>query len=90
MVQNLEGMGFTVIPFGQGFKDMSPPTKELMRFMLEHKIAHGGNVPLRWMMDNVYVRTDSAGNIKMDNEKSTERIDDALAIVMAFDRAIRK
>lgn len=29
MVQNLEGMGFTVVPFGQGFKDMSPPTKEL-------------------------------------------------------------
>ena len=27
MVQNLEGMGFTVVPFGQGFKDMSPPTK---------------------------------------------------------------
>ena len=24
MVQNLEGMGFTVVPFGQGFKDMSP------------------------------------------------------------------
>ena len=21
MVQNLEGMGFTVVPFGQGFKD---------------------------------------------------------------------
>ena len=27
MVQNLEGMGFTVVPFGQIFKDMSPPTK---------------------------------------------------------------
>ena len=27
MTQNLEGMGFTVVPFGQGFKDMSPPTK---------------------------------------------------------------
>lgn len=24
MVQNLEGMGFTVVPFGQGFKDMFP------------------------------------------------------------------
>jgi hypothetical protein len=34
MVQNLEGMGFTVVPFGQGFKDMSPPTKELMKLTL--------------------------------------------------------
>lgn len=37
MVQNLEGMGFTVVPFGQGFKDMSPPTKELMKLTLEQK-----------------------------------------------------
>ena len=27
MVQDLKGMGFTVVPFGQGFKNMSPPTK---------------------------------------------------------------
>ena len=40
-------------------------------------------------MDNVYVRTDPAGNIKMDKEKSTERIDGAVATVMALDRAIR-
>lgn len=89
MTQNLEGMGFTVVPFGQGYKDMSPPTKELMKLVLEQKIAHGGNVPLRWMMDNVFVRTDPAGNIKMDKEKSTERIDGAVATVMALDRAIR-
>jgi phage terminase large subunit-like protein len=44
---------------------------------------------LRWMMDNVYVRQDPAGNIKMDKEKSTERIDAAVATVMALDRAIR-
>ena len=43
MVQNLEGMGFTVAPFGQGFKDMSPPTKELMKLTLEQKLAHGGH-----------------------------------------------
>ena len=42
MVQDLEGMGFTVVPFGQGYKDMSPPTKELMKLTLEERIAHGG------------------------------------------------
>ena len=89
MVQNLEGMGFTVVPFGQGFKDMSPPSKELMKLTLEDKIAHGGHPVLRWMMDNIYVRTDPAGNIKPDKEKSTEKIDGAVATVMALDRAIR-
>ena len=89
MVQNLEGMGFTVIPFGQGFKDMSPPTKELMKLTLEGKIAHDGHPVLRWMMDNIYIRQDPAGNIKADKEKSTEKIDGAIAAIMGLDRAIR-
>lgn len=89
MVQNLEGMDFTVVPFGQGFKDMSPPTKELMKLVLEKRIAHGGHPVLRWMMDNIYIRSDPAGNIKPDKEKSTEKIDGAVATVMALDRAIR-
>lgn len=89
MVQNLEGMGFTVVPFGQGFKDMSPPTKELMKLTLEKKIAHGGHPVLRWMADNIFIRTDPAGNIKADKEKSTEKIDGVIATIMALDRAIR-
>lgn len=89
MVQHLEEMGFTVVPFGQGFRDMSPPTKELMRLVLAGEIAHGGHPVLEWMMDNVYVRQDPAGNIKMDKERSTEKIDGAVAMVMGLDRAIR-
>lgn len=89
MVQNLEEMGFTVVPFGQGFKDMSPPTKELMRLTLDEKLSHGGHPVLRWMVDNIFVRTDPAGNIKPDKEKSTERIDGAVATIMALDRATR-
>lgn len=89
MVQNLDGLGFTVVPFGQGFKDMSPPTKELMKLTLEEKHAHGGHPVLHWMMDNIFIRTDPAGNIKPDKEKSTEKIDGAVATIMALDRAIR-
>ena len=89
MVQNLEGMGFTVVPFGQGFKDMSPPTKELMKLVLEKKISHNGHPVLRWMMDNIFIKQDPAGNIKADKEKSTEKIDGAVATIMALDRAIR-
>ena len=35
------------------------------------------------------MRTDPAGNIKPDKEKSTEKIDGAVALIMALDRAIR-
>ena len=89
MVQNLEGMGFTVVPFGQGYKDMSPPSKRLMELTLEQRLAHGGHPVLRWMMDNIFIKQDPAGNIKPDKEKSTEKIDGAVATVMALDRAIR-
>ena len=35
------------------------------------------------MMDNIFIRTDPAGNIKADKEKSTEKIDGAIATIMA-------
>ncbi len=89
MVQTLEDDGFTMVPFGQGFKDMSPPTKELMRLVLEHRLCHGGHPVLRWNMDNAFVRTDPAGNLKLDKEKSTEKVDGAVALVMALDRAMK-
>ena len=89
MIQNLEGDGFTMVPFGQGFASMSGPTKDFYRLLMEGKIIHGGHPVLRWMAGNVVVDTDPAGNIKMDKEKSTERIDGAVALVMALDRAIR-
>ncbi len=89
MVQNLEDLGFTVVPFGQGFKDMSPASNELMRLVLSGNLAHDGNPVLRWMMDNIFVRKDPAGNIKPDKEKSTEKIDGVIATIMALDRAVK-
>ena len=41
------------------------------------------------MMDNIFIRTDLAGNIKPDKEKSTEKIDGVVATIMGLDRAIR-
>ena len=89
MTQNLGYMGFDVVAFGQGFKDMSPPTKELMNLVMSKQLAHNGHPVLRWMMDNIAIRSDPAGNIKMDKAKSIEKIDGAVAMVMALDRALR-
>lgn len=89
MTQNLEGMGFTVVPFGQGFKDMSPPTKEFYKLLMEGKIIHGGNPVMRWMAGNVVVDRDPAENIKPTKAKSPEKIDGIVAAIMALDRCIR-
>lgn len=89
VIQNLEGEGFTMVPFGQGYKDMSPPTKEFYKLLMEGNIIHGGNPVLRWMAGNVVVETDAAENIKVTKAKSPEKIDGIVATIMALDRAIR-
>jgi phage terminase large subunit-like protein len=87
--QTLEGLGFTMVGFGQGFYSMSPPTKDLMRLVLDEKLRHGGNIVLRWMADNLIVSTDPAGNVKPNKAKSREKIDGIVAGIMALDRAVR-
>lgn len=59
-----------------------------MKLVPEEKSAHGRYPVLRWMMDNIYICTDPAGNIKSDKKKSTEKIDGAIATIMGLDRAI--
>ena len=90
MIQNLEGEGFTIVPFGQGFSSMSAPTKEFYRLLMEGRIIHGGNSVLRWMAGNVVIDTDPAGNIKVTKAKSKEKIDGIVAAIMALDRCIRQ
>lgn len=90
MIQNLEGEGFTIVPFGQGFSSMSAPTKEFYRLLMEGRIIHGGNPVLRWMVGNVVIDTDPAGNIKVTKAKSKEKIDGIVAAIMALDRCIRQ
>ncbi len=87
LTTQLQGDGHTVIAFGQGFKDMSAPTKELEKLVISAKLRHGGPPVLRWMASHVSVETDAAGNLKPSKKKSTERIDGLVAAIMAIGRA---
>lgn len=79
-----------LVQFGQGFASMSPPMKELEKLILGHKIAHGNNPVLNWMAANLVADTDAAGNIKPDKQRSREKIDGMVALIMALDRATRQ
>jgi phage terminase large subunit-like protein len=89
IAKDIEALGIKVIPFGQGFVSMSPPTKELMNLTLMQRLRHGGNKVLRWMANNMVVREDAAGNIKPDKSKSREKIDGMVALIQGLDRATR-
>lgn len=91
IAQQLQDMGGPdwLVQFGQGFASMSPPMKELGKLISGRKLAHGGDPVLAWMADNLVAREDPAGNLKPDKERSTEKIDGMVALVMALDRATR-
>lgn len=79
-------LGFnTVYEMGQGFASMSPALKEMEKLILQKKIRHGGNPLLMHSIKSLAVRSDPAGNIKPDRDKSTGRIDPFVAGVMAID-----
>lgn len=87
IILNLMDEGFMMIPFGQGYKDMSPPTKSLYAEVKKRNIIHNGHPVLRWNFGNAKVETDSANNEKLSKKYSREKIDGAVAAVMAYDRA---
>ena len=80
--------GFRVVPVRQGFATLSPASKELERLVLGHQLRHGGNPVARWAADNVVVRRDPAGNIKPDKQRSGEKIDPIVALIVAVSRAL--
>jgi hypothetical protein len=47
-----------------------------------------GDPVTRWMAANVAVAQDPAGNLKPAKDKSTERIDGIVALIMAIGRAM--
>jgi len=84
LIRDLEGDGVTCDPFGQGYASMSFPSKAMEKAALDGKLYHGGDEVLRWMMGNVVLRSDPSGNIKPDKSKSGDKIDGAVAAVMAI------
>lgn len=81
---DLQNEGMTCNPFGQGYGSMSAPTREFEKLVLTGRIEHFGNPVLRWMLASTVVKSDPAGNIKPDKERSTQKIDGIVASIMAL------
>jgi phage terminase large subunit-like protein len=84
----LQDAGAAMVEFRQGFRSMAAPTRELEKLIVSQKLAHGGNPITRWMAANVAVAQDPAGNLKPAKDKSTERVDGIVALIMAIGRAL--
>jgi phage terminase large subunit-like protein len=72
------------VPFGQGYKSMSPALRGAETIILERKLRHGDHPVLNMCIANATVERDAAGNRKLSKKRSTGRIDGAVALVMAL------
>ena len=81
--QNLKKDGLPVLDFIQGFKSMTGACDDVERAIIDGRFYHAGNPILRWNFDNVAVVCDAAGNRKFDKGKSRDKIDGAVAALMA-------
>jgi phage terminase large subunit-like protein len=78
-----EPAGLRLVPWGQGFKDMSPAIDALETAILHREMIQPNNPVLTWNMANAVSVMDPAGGRKLDKQKARFRIDGAQALTMA-------
>lgn len=82
-----------LVKVGQGYITMSPAMKEIQRLALKGTrkapmLRHAGNPVARWMVDNLAVATDAAGNVKPDKAHSGDKIDGVSALANAMSEVL--
>lgn len=85
--QQASDEGITIpalMPFGQGFKDMSPAIDAFETAILNQTVRHNNHPVLTWCAANAVTDSDPAGNRKLNKVKATGRIDLVVAAVMAY------
>ncbi len=86
LATQLQQAGLDVVPMQQGGAAMSEAAKAVAAMVAEGTLHHGGNAVLRWMAANVAVHEDLQGNIRLDRDRSGDKIDGIAALAMAVAR----
>lgn len=90
IAQRLEARGIEMLAYSQGFRNLSPASKDFERGLVCGEIFHDNNEVFRWCADNVEVLSDSNGNIRPTKPSEDSKIDGIVASIMAFDLARQK
>ncbi|WP_157135884.1 terminase large subunit [Teichococcus cervicalis] len=87
MRQALAADGLPVVEFHMRTGNLSEPTKELGAAMLASRVRHDGNPVLEWCIGNVVGHYDARGNVYPRKARPEQKIDAAMALIMALGRA---
>jgi phage terminase large subunit-like protein len=88
LAARLSDKGLPMVVTKQSPMTMSEPCRWLETLLARKQMNHGGNPVMRWMADNAMVRRDASGNIRPDKDKSPDKIDGIVALVVALERAM--
>jgi phage terminase large subunit-like protein len=84
LMQRLQVDNLNVMEYRQTVQNMSQAMKELEAIILEKRLHHNGDKVLHWMMSNVVGHYDAKENIYPRKEKHENKIDGAVALIMAI------
>jgi phage terminase large subunit-like protein len=87
MAQELQSAGLTVIRVPQNVKHLSDPMKLLEAKAKAGTLHHNGDPILAWAMSNVTIKPDRNENIFPGKERPQNKIDPAVAAILAAGRA---
>lgn len=79
--------GLPIETFIQGPKSYNPAMMAFEAAYVDGKLRHGANPVLTWNMSNIVPRRDANMNMAPDRKRSADRIDGAVATIMAFGAA---
>jgi len=80
--------GVTMVELRQTVQHMSEPMKQLEALVLQGKFHHNGDPVLAWMISNVVAFRDAKDNVYPRKESPANKIDGAVATIMALGRWI--
>jgi phage terminase large subunit-like protein len=84
---HLQSAGIAMVDTPQGFA-LNEAIKSLGKLIADVGLAHGDNLILSWMFDNSVTRAGRNKEVRLDKDASKEKIDGAVAVVMANARRI--
>ncbi len=87
-MQDMEAEGYTLIEVRQGIQTLGGPTKDFREQVYQKKVIHNNNPVLTWSIGNAITRQDHNENIKLDKEKSKDRIDPIASAINSHVRAM--
>lgn len=100
LTNDLEGDRAPLVGVGQGYKTMSPALKAVQRLLLQGQrqvreggrpmLRHAGNPVMAWMVDNLAVAMDTAGNVKPDKSSGGDKIDGVSALCDAMSEVLAR